>query len=128
LHFLLAKLLWEQRSGTDASASDEAKGAALHAVKLKPDMVEARDLLADIYIQAEQYDLAIQQSRASLRYSPADQSAMYHLIIALRHSGPEAQGEVKEIVKQLSDLKQALRQQETDRKRFKLVEAPPPAN
>jgi tetratricopeptide (TPR) repeat protein len=128
LHFLLAKLLWEQRLGTNAAASDEAKNAALRAVKLKPDMVEARDLLADIYIQAEQYDLAIQQSHASLQYSPADQSALYHLIISLRHSGPEGQSQINELVKQLSDLKQALRQQETERKRFKLVEAQPPVN
>jgi hypothetical protein len=79
-----------------------------------------------MYIRAGQYDLAIEQSRASLRYFPSDQSAMYHLIMALRHSGPEGQREVQQWVKQLSDLKQALRQQETERKHFKLVESEQP--
>jgi tetratricopeptide (TPR) repeat protein len=125
LHFLLAKLLWEQRSGTEDAASDEAVKVAQQALNLKPDMVGARDLLADMYIRAGQYDLAIEQSRASLRYSPSDQSAMYHLIIALRHSGPEGQREVQQWVKQLSDLKESSRQQETERKHFKLVEAEP---
>jgi hypothetical protein len=79
-----------------------------------------------MYIRAGQYNLAIEQSRASLQYSPSDQSAMYHLIIALRHSGPEGQREVQQWVKQLSDLKQASRQQETERKHFTLVEAEQP--
>jgi tetratricopeptide (TPR) repeat protein len=126
LHFVLAKLLWEQRSGTDDTASDEAMKAAQQTLKLKPDMVGARDLLADMYIRAGQYNLAIEQSRASLQYSPSDQSAMYHLIIALRHSGPEGQREVQQWVKKLSDLKQASRQQETERKHFTLVEAEQP--
>jgi hypothetical protein len=51
---------------------------------------------------------------------------MYHLIIALRHSGPEDQREVQQWVKKLSDLKQASRQQETERKHFTLVEAEQP--
>jgi tetratricopeptide (TPR) repeat protein len=126
LHFILAKLLFEQRSAMDNTASNEAIQAAKEALKLKPDMVGARDLLANIYIRSGQYDMAIEQSRASLRYSPSDQSAMYHLIIALRRSGPEGQREVQQWVKQLSDLKQALRQKEVEQKRFKLVEVDPP--
>jgi tetratricopeptide (TPR) repeat protein len=127
LHFMLAKLLFEQRSANDNAASNEAIEAANEALKLKPDMVGARDLLADIYIRSGQYNLAIEQSRASLRYSPSDQSAMYHLIIALRHSGPEGQHEVQQWVKQLSDLKQTSRQKETEQKHFRLVEVEPPA-
>nr|WP_285288975.1 tetratricopeptide repeat protein [Alloacidobacterium dinghuense] len=126
LHFMLAKLLFEQRTATDNVVSDEAIKAAEEALKLKPDMVGARDLLADIYIRSGQYNLAIEQSRASLRYFPSDQSAMYHLIIALRHSGPEGQREVQQWVKQLSDLKQTSRQKEMEQKHFKLVEVDSP--
>jgi len=127
LHFMLAKLLFEQRSATDNTSSNEAVQAAEDALKLKPDMVGARDLLADIYIRSGQYNLAIEQSRVSLRDSPSDQSAMYHLIIALRHSGPEGQREVQQWVKQLTDLKQTSRQKETEQKHFKLVEVEPPS-
>jgi tetratricopeptide (TPR) repeat protein len=117
LHYLLAKLLWRE-GGT----SDEAMKSAFVALKLKPDMVEARDLLADMYIRSEKYDLAIEQCRLALKDSPSDQSAMYHLIIALRHSGAEGQREIPALVKQLSDLKQTARQLETEKKRFQLVE------
>jgi hypothetical protein len=48
---------------------------------------------------------------------------MYHLIIALRHSKQSGQSnEIDGLVKRLSDLQQASLQQETARKRFRLVE------
>ena len=120
-------MLFEQRTATDNVVSDEAIKAAEEALKLKPDMVGSRDLLADIYIRSGQYNLAIEQSRASLRYLPSDQSAMYHLIITLRHSGPEGQREVQQWVKQLSNLKQTSRQEEMEKKHFKLVEVDSPS-
>lgn len=117
LHYLLAKLLWNR-----GGATDEAIASASQALKLKPDMVEARDLLAGIYIDTAKYDLAIEQCRLALKNAPADQSAMYHLIIALRHSGAEDQRQIPVLVKQLSDLKQTARRLETEQKTFKLVE------
>jgi tetratricopeptide (TPR) repeat protein len=117
LHFLLAKLLWIQ-----GGVPDEAIKSAFEALTLKPDMVEARDLLAEMYIRSEKYGLAIAQCRLALKDAPSDQSAIYHLIIALRHSGEEGQREVPSLVKQLSDLKQTARQLETEKKRFQLVE------
>jgi len=121
LHYLLAKLLWTQRGATD-----EAIISATQALKLKPDMLEARDLLATIYIQTQKYQLAIEQCRLALQDNTSDQSAMYHLIVALRHSGPEGQREIPALVKQLSDLKQSARRLETEQKTFKLVEGEAP--
>jgi tetratricopeptide (TPR) repeat protein len=121
LHYLQAKLL-----GNRNGATGEAITSVLQALKLKPDMVEARDLLASIYIETEKYDLAMEQCRLALKYAPSDQGAMYHLIIALRHSGPEGQREIPVLVKQLSDLKQSARQLETEQKTFKLVEEKSP--
>jgi tetratricopeptide (TPR) repeat protein len=120
LHYLLAKLLWSRKG-----EADEAIQSALQALKLKPDMVEARDLLAGIYIDTEKYPLAVEQCRLALKQAPADQSAMYHLIVALRHSGPDGQSEIPALVKQLSDLKQNARQLETEKKRFQLTEQKP---
>jgi tetratricopeptide (TPR) repeat protein len=125
LHFLLAKLLVDQKPDSGPAVPREAMGSALLAVKLKPDLVKARDLLASMYMSSDQYNLAIEQCRLALQYAPSDQSALYQLIIALRHSGQSGQrDEIQALVKRLSDLQQSALQQETDRKRFKLVEQP----
>jgi tetratricopeptide (TPR) repeat protein len=126
LHLLLAKLLVYQESDMEAKSSGEAIRSAQIAVKLKPDLVEARDLLASIYTRSGQYNLAIVQCRLALEYSPSDQTAIYHLIIALRHSEQVGQrDEIPALVKRLSGLQEASRQQQTDRKRFQLVEGQP---
>lgn len=121
LHYLLAKLLWSQGNETDSAASAEARRHVLLAIQLKPDMVEARDLLANIEAAAGQYDLAIEQCHQALELDPTDQTAIYHLIVALRHT-PQRAGEIPPLVKRLSQLQQTSLQQETDRKRFNLVE------
>ena len=126
LHYLLAKLLVYRTTDADSKVSDEAIRSALVAVKLKPDLVDARDLLASIYTRSGQYELAIEQCRLALRESPADETAIYHLIVALRHSPEENQpDEIPTLVKRLSQLQQASRQQQTERKRFQLVEQQP---
>jgi tetratricopeptide (TPR) repeat protein len=126
LHYLLAKLLSSQGSDGDVKISEEAVQSAQQAVKLKPDMIEALDLLASLYSSSGQYGLAIEQCRLALQYNPSDQTAIYHLIVALRHSGQgEQRDEIQTLVKRLSELQNTARQQETDRKRFQLVEQEP---
>jgi tetratricopeptide (TPR) repeat protein len=121
LHYLLAKLLWTRKG-----EADEAIQSALQALKLKPNMVEARDLLAGIYVDKKKYDLAIEQCRLVLKSAPSDETAIFHLIIALRYSGPDGQREIPALAKQLSDLKQNSRQLETEKKKFQLVEQQSP--
>lgn len=123
LHYLLAKLLSNEGSDADSKASEEAIQSALLAVTLKPDLTEARDLLASMYSRSGQYDHAIDQCRLALQSNPSDETAIYHLIVALRHSGQaEQRNEIQALVKQLSELQTVSRQKETDRKRFKFVE------
>ena len=120
-HYLLAKLLEKQGTDSTGRASQEAIHAALTAVKLKPNFVEARDLLASLYLGFGQYGAAIEQSQLALKYAPQDQAAMYHLIVALRHS--DASGErdqIQALVKRLAESEQAARRLDTDRKRFKI--------
>ncbi|MGB2676931.1 MAG: tetratricopeptide repeat protein [Candidatus Acidiferrum sp.] len=125
-HYLLAKLLEKSGSGKPGIASSEAISSALIAVKLKPDFVEARDLLASLYLGSGQYRLAVEQCQLALHYAPSDQSAMYHLIMALRRSGQSGERDkIQALVKRLSESQQASRQKDTDRKRFKLIEQPP---
>lgn len=132
LHYLLAKLLSNQASSSDAAkgkeVSDEAIRSAQMALKLKPDLTEAHDLLASLYADDREYPLAIEQSRIALRANPVDQMAIYHLIVALRHGGQvQERAEIPALVKQLAGLQDSSRKQETDRKRFKLVEQAPDA-
>jgi len=126
LHYLLAKLLVYRETDANSTVSDEAIQAASLAVKLKPDLVDARDLLASIYTRSGQYDLAIEQCRLALQDSPSDATAIYHLIVALRHSPKKNQPDrIPALVKRLAQLQQASRQQQTERKRFQLVEQQP---
>jgi|SRR5271157_274334 len=125
-HYLLAKLLEKAESDKPGTASREAISSAQMAVKLKPDFVEARDLLASLYLASGQYRLAIEQCQHALQYAPSDQSAMYHLIVALRHSGQSGDREkMQALVKRLEESQEASRQRDSDRKRFKLVEQQP---
>jgi len=81
-----------------------------------------------MYLRAGKYDLAIAQCRLALQTAPTDQSAIYHLITALRHAGKGQSEEMQALVKRLSELQKASLQQENERKRYKLVEqesAPP---
>lgn len=123
LHYLFATLHVDQGSDTRSEAFNEAMISALLAVKLKPDFAKARDLLASMYMRRGQYGLAIEQSRLALQYSPSDRSAIYHLIIAFRHSGQRANNnEIQVLLKRLSALQQASMREETERKGFRLVE------
>jgi len=127
LYNLLAALLMNPGPAAGSPQFQEAMHAAQTAVRLKPDLVPAHDALASIYVHSGQYDLAIEQCRIALKYSPSDETAAYHLLIALRHSGKSDSPEIKALVKQLSEMHQASMKQESDRKRYRLVEqdAPP---
>lgn len=126
LQFLLAELLMNQTPPADSAIFKDAMRSALTAIKLRPDMVGARDLLASMYMHSGQYSLAIEQCRLALQQSPADETAAYHLLIALRHSGQSGSAEMKTLVKRLSEMHQQSLKQETDRKRYRLVEQEPP--
>ena len=123
LHYILAKLLDTSGDTESSKSTEEATQAALEAARLKPDMVEAHDLLAGLYARAGQNAKAIEQCRLALAYQPDDQSALYHLLIALRHDETgNHTDEIKALVARVSELKKSSLQQETDRKRFRIVE------
>jgi tetratricopeptide (TPR) repeat protein len=127
LHFLLAKVLMDQGPAVESPEFKEALSAALTAVRLKPDLVAGRDLLAGIYLKSGQPSLAIEQCRLALQTDPENQSAYYHLIMASRTEGNKA--EIQELVKRLSALQQDARRLENSKKRYKLIEQDqPPAN
>lgn len=124
LSFLLAKLLMDTSPGSESPEFKLAMQSVERAVQLKPDLVDAHNLLASMYMSTGQYDRAVTESRTALQYAPADESATYHLIISLRHTGQK--DELPALVKRLSQLHQDSLKKETDRKRFRLEMAQTP--
>jgi tetratricopeptide (TPR) repeat protein len=124
LNYLLAQLIMNQAPEVGSDGFKEAMKAALLTIKLQPDHVGSRDLLASMYMRTGQYDLAIEQCKAALKYSPADETAMYHLIISMRHTGHT--DDLTPMVKRLAEMHQESLQHETDMKRFRLVIEPEP--
>ncbi len=92
-----------------------AVDSARKAVALQPRLVLAHDILGTLYLQAGQYQPSIEQSRRSLEYDPKDQSALYHLIVALRKTGNT--GELPDLLKRLAQLRQDAAREESHRNR-----------
>jgi len=118
LNFLLAKLLTDETPSADSAAFKQALDSVQRAVHLEPNLVSAHDLLAKMYLDTGQYDRAVEECHVALQYAPADETATYHLVIALRHMGQK--DELPALVKRLSQLHQDSLKKETERKRFQL--------
>ena len=117
-HYLLAEALSEKGYPAGSPGAREEIVAATRAISLDPDLVEARDLLASLYLQSGQIELAIQYSEAALLKNPKDQQALYHLILALRKTNRK--GEVAALVQQLARLRQSTQTEGQHRKRYKI--------
>ena len=127
LHYLLAKLLSMEGPQSGSATLDAARSEAEIAVQLKPTFVAARDLLALIDLNSNDFSGAAKQSRDALHYDPNDRTAVYHLIAALRHSKQlQDQAELKHMVKRLGAMERKSLQSDTHRKRFRIIEATPP--
>lgn len=102
----------------------QAMKSAQRAIAVRPDFVPAQDILVKLYLAAEQYPQAIEQSRKTLRLAPTDQTAIYHLIVALRKTG--AKDELPGLMKKLAELRRDAAREESSRNRYKLVEEKEP--
>ena len=126
LHYLLAQLLMTSDPEPGSDAYEEALREDLRALDLQAQLVSARDLLASIYMRNGKYEQAIEQCHIALQYAPNDEAATYHLMVSLRHTGKK--DELQPLVKRLSELHQQSLKNETDRKRYRLVEQGTPPN
>ena len=124
LHYLLAKILMDQGPSPGSPQFKEAMSSTLTAVRLKPGLAPARDLLASLYIRSGQNSLAIEQCRRVLETDPSNQAAYYHLIMASRDSRNKA--EIQQMVKRFTALQQEARKEENGKKRYKLIEQEQP--
>jgi len=119
LLYLQADILAQK--GTDAGSAEfqAALRSAKRAVALQPSLTAAHDVLAKLYLQSGQNQLAIEQSREALKIDPKNQAAVYHLIQGLRKT--KTQSEIPGLLKRLAELRAEASRQEGERNRYKLV-------
>jgi tetratricopeptide (TPR) repeat protein len=94
--------------------------AAKRAVALRPGLGPAHSVLAKLYLQAGQFADAAEQCRKALEIDPKDQTALYHLIQAMRRDDPNQ--EIPGLLKKLAALRAEAAENERQQYRFKLVE------
>jgi tetratricopeptide (TPR) repeat protein len=121
LLYLQADIL--NQKGPDAGSSEfqTALRSAKKAASLQPSLAPAHNLLAKLYLQTGQNRDAIEESRKALNINSKDQTAVYHLIQALRKTGDKT--ELPDLLKRLAQLRQDATRQEEQHNRYKLIES-----
>jgi tetratricopeptide (TPR) repeat protein len=120
LLYLQADFLLQTGAAPGSPEFQLALRSAHKAVELQPSLADARDVLAKLYLQSGQYKEAVDECRKALDGNPKDQTAVYHLIQALRKSGQTE--EIPGLLKKLAQLREQAAREENQRKRYKLVE------
>jgi tetratricopeptide (TPR) repeat protein len=121
LLYLQADILTKMGQKPGSENFQIALRSAKKAVALQPTLAPARDVLAKLYLQAGQIHAAIDQCREALKADPKDQTALYHLIQALRKAGETK--EIPDLLKRLAELRAESTKEEREHNRYKLVEA-----
>jgi tetratricopeptide (TPR) repeat protein len=119
LLYLQAALLADKAPALGSPEFRLAVGSAHEAVALQPGLLPARNVLAKLYLQAGQTELAIRECRQTLTRDPKDQTALYHLVLALRKT--DSKSELPGLLKRLAQARQEATREEAERNRYKLV-------
>jgi tetratricopeptide (TPR) repeat protein len=116
----LESAILSQKSAEPGSAEfRQGMSAAQKAITLQPSLTVAHNVLAKYYLDSGQNAEAAKECRLVLEQKPLDQSALYHLVIALRKTGNQA--EIPDILKRLAKARQEATREEGERNRYKLV-------
>lgn len=121
--YLLAETL--DQHGVKPGSTDYAEelSAATKAVQLDPHLAVAHNLLGSLYLKSGQTALAVEHCEAALRIDPANQEALYHMILALRES--DRKDEIPALTKKLVALRTAEDKRQSHTTRYQLVEPLP---
>lgn len=122
-YYLLAETLLRKGAPPGSADFTEALHAAERAVQLDGRFALGRDVLGRLYLQQGKLEEAIQQSRLAFQDDPTDQTALYHLIMALRKGGKP--GEIPPLAKKLAELRQQAERKEATEHKYSLVEVSP---
>lgn len=120
LEYLLAETLVRRGAVPGTARFSEAVRAALKAIELQTGFSLARDVLGRLYLEEGNINGAIEQSRVAVRADPTDQTALYHLILALRKGNQKR--EIPGLMKQLGALREQARRKEATERKYALVE------
>jgi tetratricopeptide (TPR) repeat protein len=120
LLYLQADILAQQGVEPGSVEFEGALRSARKAVILRPTLEPAHSVLGKLYLQAGKYSEAAVQCRKALEIDPKDQTALYHLIQALRKT--DKRTEIPELLKRLALLRQQATNEEREQYRYKLVE------
>ena len=124
LQYLLAEQLAQDGAHTSPAQLAKAIAAAKQAISLDPSYQAARDLLAVLYVRADQPKLAIEQAEAALALDPNDQEALYQELLARRRSGDA--GEIKALTARLNEARKTNQERQGKSGRYSLREEPGP--
>lgn len=119
LWYLQAAILAQKAPEPGSAEFDEGVNSAKKAVSLQPSLAAAHNVLAKFYLQSGQNLLAVKECRLALQGDANDQTALYHLILALRKTGDQA--EIPELLKRLAKARQQATKEEAEHNRYKLV-------
>jgi len=123
LWYLQAAILSQKAPDPGSPEFQEGMKSAQKAVALDPGLTSAHNVLAKFDLDAGQYAQAAKECRLVLEREPADQTALYHLVMALRKTGGQA--EIPDLLKRLAKARQDATKEEGERNRYKLVVVPP---
>ena len=124
LWYLQAAILSQKAPAPDSAEFQQAVHSGRKAVNLQPSLTAAHNVLAKLYLQAGQTALAIKECRLVLHDNPTDQTALYHLVLALRKTNDRS--EIPDLLQQLAKARQDAAKKEAEDNRYKLVVAPGP--
>jgi tetratricopeptide (TPR) repeat protein len=123
LWYLQAAILSQKASAPGSADFQQGLRSARKAVTLQPSLSAAHNVLAKFYLDSGQPALAAKECRLVLQQNPADQTALYHLVLALRKTKDD-QSEIPELLKRLAKARQQATREEGERNRYKLVVSP----
>lgn len=105
LLYMRAEIMVQQGVKPGSPQFRLALQSAREAVRRQPQMLLARNLLGMLYMSNGEFKAAADESRQVLKIDPDNESALYHLILALRRQGDEA--ELPALLKRLAQLHEA---------------------
>jgi len=120
LNYVLAESAHEMGVSPGTVDFEEAMACAQKAVRLQPNFSQARELLSRLYEDSGKMDEAIAESREAVRRSPADETALYHLILVTKKAGNNS--ELPDLLKRFRDLREASSRKEAQLRRFALLQ------
>ncbi len=121
LNYLLAQALMRQGVAPDTPDFEEARRSLERAIAADPESARSHAALGQLYLKGGETAAAIKQLERSLELDPAERTASYQLMLALRKAGRNA--EAAALTQKVRHLIDEARQKEVERGRYRLIRA-----